>query len=137
MNRQKENRYSWIGTIAMIGLFLCVICFFGNADSSTHITCKQHMPIQVEHVVDVDHSAILVSSSASFNVYPSGIACNVSFNDKVSHTINLAVLSSTNKINQLLKNSRKQFVAIKSTLIDIDSFHVRTSLDSGEVLLIS
>jgi hypothetical protein len=135
MNRQKENINLLIGKVGMICLFLFLI-FFKNTDYSERYFFRQSTPIPIVNVIEVDHSVAFVASTSSPNFYSSFVACEILTLNACNQN-HLAIICSNNKINQLLKNCKEQFIIIKPRIIDLDSFHIQTSLNNEEISSIS
>lgn len=137
MNKLKSNINSLIGTAFVVGLFMLIVCLCGNADGTNHHSFSHRTPIQVVHVMEVDHSALHVSTNQSTDFYPSFVACKVPFPIHAFNKTTRTIISSNHKVNLLLKNSKNQFIVIKPMVIDFVSFHVRTSLDNEDIPSIS
>jgi len=144
MNRQKENIDLLIGKVAVICFFLLIFFAFKgtdcpNRDSFTKSAYQTfyripiHVTSTIEQNWEVNKLAILVEPIYFSAFYDALItlefnACNKS---------NFRIICSNNKVNQLLKNCKEQFIVIKAQIIDFNSFHIRTSLNNEEISLIS
>src|SRR6266542_4115570 len=123
MNKLKDNINSLIGTAFVVGLFMLIVCLCGNADGTNYHSFSHRTPIHVIQVIEVDHSALHVSSTSSTDFYPSFVACKIPFFPiHAFNKTNCTIISSNNKVNLLLKNSKNQFIAIKPMVIDFVSF---------------
>jgi hypothetical protein len=140
MNRKKENINLLMGKVAMICLFVFIIFAFRSSDCSGNKSFCQRTPIV--HVFNADesafseHSAILVSSRVLSTFYNSFVPSEIPALN-TCNKINLKIICSANKVDQLLKICKAKFIVIKPQIIDIGSFHNRTSLNNDEVPSIS
>ncbi len=135
MISQKENINLLIGKVGMICLFLFIV-FFKNSDYSERYFFRQSTPIPIVNVIDIDHSVVFVAPTSFPNFYSSFVACEILSLNVCTEKL-CAIINSNNKANQLLKECKEQFIIIKPQIIDLDLFHIRTSLNKEEVSSIS
>ena len=155
MNRQKENIGLLIGKVAIVCLFLFLFVFKPTDCPSRRSLSKIGTVEQIEVVnklpllnklvffqsfnntfdqlYEVNNTAL---PSEPFFVPALYDACII-FRFNGCDKENYKIINSNNKICQLLKECVEQFNVIKPQIIDLDSFHILTSLNSEELALIS
>jgi hypothetical protein len=135
MYRKKENINLLVRKVGMICLFLFII-FFKNTDYSERYFFRQSTPIPIVNVIDIDHTVVFVASTSFPNFYSSFVACEILTLNACTQN-HLAIICSNNKVNQLFKSCKEQFIVIKPQIIDFESYHIRALLNNEEISLIS
>jgi hypothetical protein len=147
MKRQKENIDLLIEKVAVICLFLLILFAFKSTDcpnrdsfsKSAYHTFNRipiHVTSTIEQISEVNKLAILVEP-ISFSAFDNGLAPIEFVTFNICDKENFKIINSNNKVNQLLKNCKEQFIVIKPRIIDLDSFHIRTALNNEEISSIS
>lgn len=154
MNGQKENIGLLIGKVTIVCLFLFLFALksidcsvkhsFSKISAVEQIGVVNKLPILNKPVFSpsfnifgqlykVNNTAILVESVFVPTFYD---ALNT-FEFNVCDKENYKIINSTNKVCQLLKECKVQFIIIRSQIFDFNPFHIRTSLNREDISSIS
>jgi hypothetical protein len=134
MNRQKEDMDFLIRKIITIGLFLFIFFIFKSTDCSNIESFNKS--VAIEHVLTIDNSAILVKPISFPNLQNLLVSCDLfTFNN--SNKENFKIICSNIKTNHLLRLCKERFIEIKPQIIDLNSYHIRASLNNEVISLIS
>lgn len=132
---RKENIDLLIRRAFSLGLFLFALLVFKSTDSAVNGAFDKSGTIEI--ALEKDNSAILVESLSITPGYDNAIVwCKLSTVNK-SSVPNYRMICANNVVYHLLQLSDHRFWEVKTYTINQYPHGVRTSLDSGEVPLIS
>jgi len=133
MNTQIENIKSLIARITTIGLFLFII-FLSKSPECNYASYSNRHAVIV-HISDGGNKAIPESIVYLTNLQNSIVSCEISTLNTCNNN-NFRIFSSNQKVGQLLKKSREQFLEIRPLVFDFYSYHTNSS-PNDEIPLIS
>jgi len=147
MNKQKENIGLFIGKGAVICFFLVILFAFKSTASPCRDSFNQsayqtfyslpiHVNSPIEQLSEVHDVAILVEP-ISFSAFDNGLAPVEFITFHIGGKESAKIMNSNYKVNQRLKDCKEQFIVMKPRMIDLEYFHIRTSLNNEEISLIS
>jgi hypothetical protein len=133
MKKQNKNIDFLIRRVLTIGLFLFVLCLFKNKDCSSVNSYNQGTTIEY---ASVNKSVVLVEPFSLPNFENSLVFCDLfAFNN--SNKENFKIIYSNNKTNQSFLFCKELFIKIKPQIPNLKLHHIRTSLNTEEISLIS
>ncbi len=134
MISQKEDIIFFVRKAFTFGIFLFILFIFKSTDC-TNID-SVYKSDTIEHVSGIDNSAILVEPLSFPKFENSLVSCDLfAFNN--SNKDNFKIICSNIKTNHLFRLSKERFIVIKPQIIDLNLYHIRTSLNNEEIPLIS
>lgn len=133
MNR-KENIDLALRRAFTLALFVFALLIFKSTDSSVNGSFNKSDTMVI--AFEKENSAIL-AESFSITGKVNTIVWSKIFSDNNSSTPNYKIVCAKNAINHLLQLSDHRFWEVKTDTYHRYPYRVRTSLDSGEVPLIS
>ncbi|MCP4179228.1 MAG: hypothetical protein GY756_15825 [bacterium] len=134
MNRQKEYIDSVLEKVAIVSLFLFILFALKSTDCSNLNSFNKSTTI--EHVLDLDNSAIFVNPVSFSSVDNSLVACKIFTSNDYNKSNNIITCSDF-KEKHSFKTFKKLFLEIKPQIFSANVFRIKNSLNDEEFLLIS
>jgi len=134
MNSQKGNIDLILRRFKLIGLFVLILFAFKNTNSGKADSGAN--AISLEQVIEVNNSAVLFTPTVFKYIDNTLAASRISSYRNINYD-NFKINYTNSRVDLLLRICKAKFVKIKPRFAILKLYYIQTSLNNGEIPLIS